>query len=599
MTVRRGPEGPFPVGRRRGRCYGGAVVSRRPLLLSVLAGGAILGVVAAAFAAAAPPHEMTPAPTTTAPRTTTAPATTVAPTGTAPTTPAAAPRPPRVRVGSSTLVFTGHGWGHGVGMSQWGAYGYAQHGWSYRQILAHYYTGTDDRQPPVDAVRVLLVEAAARSRARVGSRRGGSSTAAVRRLRCPPAGSRCRRRSWSPGRSASRRSPSSPARLRSCRRGRTAAPSRRPGGRKLQVVNSLPLEPYLDAVVGSEVPSELAARRRSRRRRSRPAPSRSPRSARSTRRSRSTSTRTRAARSTAASSPRRRRANTAVSATRAPGRALRRQGRETLFSASSGGTTVSAAEATGSPVPYLARCRIPTTRSPRTTTGARSLIDAAAAAKALQPGRAADRPDADPGAVGPHRDRDRGRPDDPDDADRRRRPAGARPALDVVQGRLAHARAAAGAGRLRAPSHADRDRAGARRGDARGEAPTGAWQRVAAVAPDPSASSRRRRPAEPTSYRLAAGTCRGRPCRSRSQPLVRAAVRGGAFTGTVAPGRLRCLRPASASRRHGLEEVAPVAVDRGGFTFGRAGGGHVPCAVCPGSRFRPGFSVGRARLALT
>jgi stage II sporulation protein D len=36
----------------------------------------------------------------------------------------------------------GHGFGHGVGMSQYGAYGYAQHGASYKQILEHYYTGT-------------------------------------------------------------------------------------------------------------------------------------------------------------------------------------------------------------------------------------------------------------------------------------------------------------------------------------------------------------------------------------------------------------------------------------------------------------------------
>jgi stage II sporulation protein D len=37
---------------------------------------------------------------------------------------------------------TGHGFGHGVGMSQYGAYGYAQHGEGYRFILAHYYQGT-------------------------------------------------------------------------------------------------------------------------------------------------------------------------------------------------------------------------------------------------------------------------------------------------------------------------------------------------------------------------------------------------------------------------------------------------------------------------
>ncbi|MDX6411487.1 MAG: stage sporulation protein, partial [Gaiellaceae bacterium] len=37
-----------------------------------------------------------------------------------------------------TFVVTGHGWGHGVGMSQWGAEGLAEHGWSYDIILAHY-----------------------------------------------------------------------------------------------------------------------------------------------------------------------------------------------------------------------------------------------------------------------------------------------------------------------------------------------------------------------------------------------------------------------------------------------------------------------------
>ena len=40
------------------------------------------------------------------------------------------------------LVIEGGGFGHGVGMSQEGALGYAEHGFSYQQILAHYYTGT-------------------------------------------------------------------------------------------------------------------------------------------------------------------------------------------------------------------------------------------------------------------------------------------------------------------------------------------------------------------------------------------------------------------------------------------------------------------------
>jgi stage II sporulation protein D len=39
-------------------------------------------------------------------------------------------------------IVHGHGFGHGVGMSQYGAYGYSKHGKSYRFILAHYYSGT-------------------------------------------------------------------------------------------------------------------------------------------------------------------------------------------------------------------------------------------------------------------------------------------------------------------------------------------------------------------------------------------------------------------------------------------------------------------------
>ena len=43
---------------------------------------------------------------------------------------------------ATRLVIRGAGFGHGVGMSQYGAYGYAKHGVGYEAILAHYYTGT-------------------------------------------------------------------------------------------------------------------------------------------------------------------------------------------------------------------------------------------------------------------------------------------------------------------------------------------------------------------------------------------------------------------------------------------------------------------------
>jgi SpoIID/LytB domain protein len=41
------------------------------------------------------------------------------------------------------VTFAGRGWGHGVGMSQWGAHGLALRGASFPDILAHYYTGIE------------------------------------------------------------------------------------------------------------------------------------------------------------------------------------------------------------------------------------------------------------------------------------------------------------------------------------------------------------------------------------------------------------------------------------------------------------------------
>src|SRR5437763_10864099 len=58
--------------------------------------------------------------------------------------------------GASNFTIRGAGYGHGVGMSQFGALGYAQHGASYRDILGHYYTGTSLGQAPDSIVRVLL-----------------------------------------------------------------------------------------------------------------------------------------------------------------------------------------------------------------------------------------------------------------------------------------------------------------------------------------------------------------------------------------------------------------------------------------------------------
>lgn len=43
---------------------------------------------------------------------------------------------------SGEVTLIGHGNGHGRGMGQWGAFGYAKQGWSSTQILSHFYGGT-------------------------------------------------------------------------------------------------------------------------------------------------------------------------------------------------------------------------------------------------------------------------------------------------------------------------------------------------------------------------------------------------------------------------------------------------------------------------
>ena len=59
---------------------------------------------------------------------------------------------------ATTYLVDGRGWGHGIGMSQYGARGFAESGWGYARILAHYYRGTALRKIPARPVRVLLIE---------------------------------------------------------------------------------------------------------------------------------------------------------------------------------------------------------------------------------------------------------------------------------------------------------------------------------------------------------------------------------------------------------------------------------------------------------
>lgn len=78
---------------------------------------------------------------------------------------------------ATSIVIRGAGFGHGVGMSQYGALGFAQHGWDHRRILAYYYKGTTIGKLTEDpTVRVLLQGGHSRYMVR------GAATAAQLRL---------------------------------------------------------------------------------------------------------------------------------------------------------------------------------------------------------------------------------------------------------------------------------------------------------------------------------------------------------------------------------------------------------------------------------
>jgi stage II sporulation protein D len=54
------------------------------------------------------------------------------------------------------FTIRGAGFGHGIGLSQYGAYGYAAHGSNYRDIVLHYYKGTTLSNAGGRTIRVLL-----------------------------------------------------------------------------------------------------------------------------------------------------------------------------------------------------------------------------------------------------------------------------------------------------------------------------------------------------------------------------------------------------------------------------------------------------------
>jgi stage II sporulation protein D len=84
---------------------------------------------------------------------------------------------PSASAAKATFTIKGAGFGHGVGMSQYGALGYAQHGASAAEILAHYYTGTS--LGTTDPARTVRVQLADKARA---AKLGGARQAGTRAL---------------------------------------------------------------------------------------------------------------------------------------------------------------------------------------------------------------------------------------------------------------------------------------------------------------------------------------------------------------------------------------------------------------------------------
>ena len=169
--------------------------------------------------------------------------------------------------GEAVFVVSGRGYGHGVGMSQYGAYGQALAGRTYDQILAHYYTGTELGKAGRKEVRVLLAEGRravtiSSSRPVHRRRRDGGDVSGSRRAR-----SRFAPISRSPPKQA-RRPAIQPLVFRPAKKAPLALDGRLyrgklelvPQGGFLRVVNVVALESYLQGVVAGEMPLQLARR---------------------------------------------------------------------------------------------------------------------------------------------------------------------------------------------------------------------------------------------------------------------------------------------------------------------------------------------------
>ncbi|MEA2198937.1 MAG: hypothetical protein QOJ25_2988 [Solirubrobacteraceae bacterium] len=154
----------------------------------------------------------------------------------------------------------GAGYGHGVGLSQYGAYGYALAGRGYRSILDHYYTATS--LGSTDPNQIVTVQIATGSAAFSGANRAGKKKLApgttydVR----PLAGGRLRlitAKGKLAGSFAAPLTVTGPGPLTVAGLGayRGVLEFRPTGSGRVETINALGLDDYVRGVVASEMPS--------------------------------------------------------------------------------------------------------------------------------------------------------------------------------------------------------------------------------------------------------------------------------------------------------------------------------------------------------
>jgi SpoIID/LytB domain protein len=166
----------------------------------------------------------------------------------------------------TVFLLTGGGWGHGVGMGQWGAYGQAKAGRTYEEILSTYYTGVELAPLPAttpktvrvlvgDAQKSVTVTSTKPFRVRDGSAStyplGGTSLTLTPALELPV------------GTTGAREALVGPLLLLPAKGATLSFAGRQYRSnlrvavveKKLQVVNVIPLESYLEGVVPGEMPA--------------------------------------------------------------------------------------------------------------------------------------------------------------------------------------------------------------------------------------------------------------------------------------------------------------------------------------------------------